>query len=204
VAPFTHLLASWIAATSLTDDRRDCRLIALAGVVPDLDGLGLVADWINAGVWNRETHFYAMQHHFWLHGLAGGLVVAAALAFFGHQRWKVFLGAVAVYHLHLLCDLVGSRGPEKHDLWAIYYSGPFNHEWVWLWRDQWRLDGWQNTVITYALFAIALRMAVREGHSFVGVVSRRADVVFVAMLRRWSDRFRKPSSKLSSSSASAS
>ncbi len=204
MAPFTHLLASWIAATSLTDDRRDCRLIALAGVVPDLDGLGLVADWINAGFWNRETHFYAMQHHYWLHGWVGSVAVAAVLTCFGRQRWKVLVGAVAVFHLHLLCDLVGSRGPEKHDLWAIYYSGPINHDWVWLWRDQWRLDGWQNTVITFSLFAMALGMTVRKGHSFVGVVSRRADAVFVAMLRRWHDRIRKPSSKRSSTSVSVS
>ena len=190
MAPFTHLLASWLVATSVTEDRRDIRRITLAGVLPDLDGLGLIVDWINAAAFDRQTFHYATQHRFWLHGLAGGIALAIVLSAFSRQRGKVFLASLAVFHLHLLCDLVGSRGPEKHDLWAIYYSGPFNHDWAWLWRGQWRLDGWQNTAITFVLFGVALRHSLQTGRSFVGGVSLRADGVFVALLRRWRGRLR--------------
>ena len=39
MSPITHLLASWIVAAKTTDNLRDRRLVTLAGVLPDLDGL---------------------------------------------------------------------------------------------------------------------------------------------------------------------
>lgn len=189
MAPFTHLLASWLVASAVTPDRSDVRRISLAGVLPDLDGLGLVLDWIHAAH-GRQSFYYAAQHHYWLHGWAGGLLLAGILAAFARRKRTVFLASLAVFHLHLLCDLVGSRGPEKHDLWAVYYSGPFHHDWAWLWRGQWRLDGWENTTITFALFTAAIGQSLRKGHSFVGVVSDRLDVVFVGLINRWRSRMR--------------
>ena len=44
MSPETHLLASWIIAAKTTDNPRDCRLVTLAGILPDLDGLGLIVD----------------------------------------------------------------------------------------------------------------------------------------------------------------
>ena len=41
--PVTHLMASWVVAAKATRNLRDCRLVALGGILPDLDGLpGLV------------------------------------------------------------------------------------------------------------------------------------------------------------------
>jgi hypothetical protein len=42
--PETHLLASWVIAAKTTDNARDCRLVALAGILPDANGLGLLVD----------------------------------------------------------------------------------------------------------------------------------------------------------------
>ncbi len=39
--PEVHLFASWVIGAKTTDNPRDCRLVALAGILPDLDGLGL-------------------------------------------------------------------------------------------------------------------------------------------------------------------
>ena len=36
MAPITHFLASWIIAAKTTDNPRDCRLVTLAGILPDL------------------------------------------------------------------------------------------------------------------------------------------------------------------------
>jgi inner membrane protein len=44
VSPESHLLASWIIAAKTTDNLRDCRLVTLAGILPDADGLGLIVD----------------------------------------------------------------------------------------------------------------------------------------------------------------
>ena len=56
---------------------------------------------------------------------------------------------------------------------------------MWVWRRQWALDAWPNHVINVVSFGWSLWLAPRLGHSFVGVFSRRADEVFVAILRKW-------------------
>jgi hypothetical protein len=56
---------------------------------------------------------------------------------------------------------------------------------MWVWEHQWRLDGWQNQVITIALLIWATALALKKGHSFVGVISARFDAVFVSVLRKW-------------------
>jgi hypothetical protein len=93
--------------------------------------------------------------------------------------------ALFVFHLHLLCDLVGSRGPDPVDLWPLFYLGPFAKDPMWIWKGQWPLDAWPNRLLTVCLFAWALWLAVRLGYSFVGVFSKRLDQVFVGVLRKW-------------------
>ncbi|HSU52877.1 MAG TPA: metal-dependent hydrolase, partial [Candidatus Dormibacteraeota bacterium] len=65
--PETHLLASWVIGAKATNNARDCRLVALAGILPDADGLGLLIDGINRAS-NRRTFFYEHYHHYLLHG----------------------------------------------------------------------------------------------------------------------------------------
>jgi inner membrane protein len=185
MSPETHLLASWVIGAKMTDNTRDCRLVALAGVLPDLDGLGLIADAFTRAMGWKKTLFYEHYHHYLLHGALGGLVIAGVLMLFAQRKWRVALLCLAVFHLHLLCDFVGSRGPSPEDLWPIFYLGPFDKDPMWIWKGQWRLDGWQNRIISVALFAWALWLAVQKGYSFVGVFSRRLDRTFVRVLRKW-------------------
>jgi hypothetical protein len=185
VSPEIHLLASWIIAAKTTDNARDCRLVTLAGILPDADGLGLVADVITGWLGGRQTQFYAHYHHYLLHGALGGILIAGLMACFARHRWRVALLALLVFHLHLLCDFVGSRGPAPEDLWPIFYLGPFDKDPMWVWKGQWRLDGWFNRYLTVALFLWALWLPVRLGYSVVGVFNRRADQVFVGVLRKW-------------------
>jgi LexA-binding, inner membrane-associated putative hydrolase len=185
VSPETHLLASWIIAAKTTDNPRDCRLVTLAGILPDADGLGLLVDLACGWLGCKQTFFYQHYHHYLLHGAAGGLLIAAVLAGFARHRWRVLLLALLVFHLHLLCDFVGSRGPSPEDLWPIFYLGPFDKDPMWVWRGQWRLDSWINRYLTVALFLYALWLPVRLGYSVVGVFNRRADQAFVAVLRKW-------------------
>ena len=187
MSPETHLLASWIIAAKTTNNARDCRLVTLAGILPDADGLGLIADLVNSSFRGKETHYYAYYHHYYLHGALGGILIAALAACFASHRWRVALLALLVFHLHLLCDFVGSRGPAPEDLWPIFYFGPFDKDPMWVWKGQLRLDGWFNRYLSAALFVWALWMPVRLGHSVVGVFSRRADQVFVGVLRKWHD-----------------
>jgi hypothetical protein len=185
MSPITHLLASWVIAAKTTDNPRDCRLVALAGILPDADGFGVLLDLACEATGNKNTLFYEHYHHYLLHGAFGGVAIALLLACFTRQRWRVALLALAVFHLHLLCDFVGSRGPSPQDLWPIFYFGPFDKDPMWLWKGQWPLDAWPNRLLSLALLVWALRLAVRRGDSFVGVFNRRADAAFVGVLRSW-------------------
>jgi hypothetical protein len=60
---------------------------------------------------------------------------------------------------------------------------------MWVWRDQWRLDGWVNRLLSVFLFFWALFLATELGHSFVGVFNRRLDAIFVGVLCRWRTAF---------------
>jgi hypothetical protein len=187
VSPVTHLLASWVIAAKTTDNPRDCRLVTLAGVLPDLDGLGIVVDIIKnlRGQGTPHFYYYARYHHYLLHGAFGAIVISALLAAFAQKRLRVALLSLLVFHLHLLCDLAGSRGPAPEDLWPIFYFGPFDKDPMWIWKGQWPLDSWRNRLLTVTLFFWSLWLAVPLGHSFVGVFNRKADQIFVTVLRKW-------------------
>lgn len=188
MSPITHLLASWVLATKATGNLRDVRLVTLAGLAPDADGLGLVADMVKNAIHRTESyHYYQTYHHSLLHGMAGAIAIAGLATVFAQGRGRVFLLALVVFHLHLLCDLLGSRGPEPGDWWPIFYGAPFSNHPMWLWRDQWRLDGWQNRIITLVLLAWTFGIALKRGESVVAVFNRRADAVFVSTIRQWRD-----------------
>jgi inner membrane protein len=184
--PLTHLLASWIVAAHTTDNLRDRRLVSLAGVAPDLDGLGIIVDYAKGASTNGKFYYYTEYHHVWTHGLPAAVACSLLMAALARRPWRVFWLAFLTFHLHLLCDLAGSRGPDKGDLWPIIYLAPLNKQHpMWFWKYQWPLDGWQNWVITMALFFWALSLAVKKGDSFVGVFNHRFDQVFVGVLRKW-------------------
>jgi ABC-type cobalamin transport system permease subunit len=184
MSPVTHLFASWIVAAKTTDNARDCRLVTLAGVLPDVDGFGLVADMASGALAQGNAPYYQRYHHFVLHGLFGAFVITVMLTAFARRRVRVALLALAVFHLHLLCDLAGSRGPAPEDLWPIFYFGPFDKDPMWIWKGQWPLDSWRNRLLTVILFFWSLWLAVSLGHSFVGVFNRKADQIFVTVLRK--------------------
>jgi len=185
MTPATHLFASWLIAAKATNNLRDCRLVTLAGILPDADGFGLLMDLGARAMGNEQTWFYGRYHHYLLHGLFGGLFITGVLTCFARERVRVALLCLALFHLHVLCDLAGSRGPSPEDLWPIFYFGPFSKDPMWVWRGQWRLDAWPLQALTWVLLIWSLGLAVRRGDSFVGVFNRWADEIFVKVLRQW-------------------
>ena len=183
--PETHLLASWVIAAKATDNPRDCRLVALAGILPDVDGLGLLADGLGRVLGWKKTLYYEHYHHYLLHGAFGAILIAGFLVLFAQRKWRVALLSLVVFHLHLLCDFVGSRGPDPLDLWPIFYFGPFDKDPMWLWKGQWQLDAWPNRLLSVGLLAWSFWLAIPRGYSFVGVFSHRLDRIFIRVLRKW-------------------
>ena len=187
MSPFAHLIGSWLVASATTNNPRDRKLVTWAGVLPDLDGLGVVPDVVGSCLSGKECTFYYYQtyHHLLLHGWPGAIAVSILLSLFARQKWRVLLLCLLTFHLHLLFDLVGSRGPSFGDFWPICYSEPLFRHPIWFWKHQWRLDGWQNQTIFIGLFLTSIWVATTKGFSFVEVVSSRADKVVVKVLQKW-------------------
>ena len=187
MSPLTHLVGSWLVAVATTNNPRDRKLVTWAGVFPDADSLGAVADVVGSWISAKECTFYYYQtyHHLLLHGWPGAIGVSILLTLLARQKWRVLLLCLFTFHLHLLCDLVGSRGPTIGDLWPICYSEPIFRHPIWFWKHQWKLDGWQNQTVFIAIFLTSLWVAIRKGFSFIEVVGSRADKIFVGVLQKW-------------------
>jgi hypothetical protein len=163
----THFMLSWTVGHRLPA-RRDRVLVAWAGIAPDLDGLSLL--------WGLDA--YGQWHHVIGHGLLGALLTTVVCGFLGQDRMKVSLLAFAVFHLHLMCDLLGS-GLE----WPIQYWWPLSNA-VYATPYGWELDSWQNWVIGVAALLWILRLGIRTGHTFAECfVTARLDHDIVQTLR---------------------
>jgi hypothetical protein len=185
MSPITHFMASWTLAESCTENRHERLWISLAGVAPDLDGLGVVVDLANQLLGREATHYFFIYHHFLLHGLFGALLMVATARLAGVLRLKALLLVFISFHLHLLGDFVGARGPTRDDLWVINYLGPFTRKGTVWWTHQWPLNGWQNMLITALLLAWIIARAIRSGTSPVSLFSPRLDELVITTLRRW-------------------
>ncbi|TLN05224.1 hypothetical protein FDZ73_00895 [bacterium] len=70
------------------------------------------------------------------------------------------IAAFLVFHLHLICDILGSRGPDE--AWSVPYLRPFSSAGDIVWAHQWALNSWQNFAITFlALIFIFFRAGER-------------------------------------------
>ena len=161
-------MASWVLGHRL-GERRDRVLVAWAGVSADLDGLT-----IRAG-----PDAYSRWHHALTHGLVAGLLIAMLVAWPAKNRSAVWGLALAGFHLHLVCDFLGS-GVD----WPIQYFWPLNDT-FYSTPYGWELDAWQNWVMATGLLLICGRLALMSGHSFAEtLLSKRVDQQVVLALRR--------------------
>jgi inner membrane protein len=183
----THALTGWLVANGVAIERRDRAIVTIAGFAPDFDGAGIVAELATRNT-DHPLLWWSEYHHILGHNLAFGIAVAAVAAVSAKRRVTTALLAFAVFHLHLLGDLVGSRGPDGYD-WPIPYFFPFLKDVELTWSGQWALNAWPNIAFTIGLLGATIYLAWRRGFSVLELVSARADREFVAMLRR---RFGEP------------
>lgn len=190
--PITHLLTGWTLANLPRLERRDRVLVTLAALIPDFDGLGVIAD-IATERTNHPLYLYDDFHHILMHnGLFGILLTATAFAF-AKRRGLSALLAFLGFHLHLLGDIVGSRGPDGYQ-WPIPYLVPFSDAWQLTWSHQWGLKAWPNVTLTLLLLALALYWSWKRGRSPLELVSVRADAALARTLRA---RFGEPAGEAS-------
>ena len=178
MSPVTHLLTGWVLATAAGLDRRERAVVAMAAVVPDLDGLGAIPELLTRH--SEHPLLWFSQYHHGLHTLLFALVVAVAAYWL--TGWAAAGGAFLGFHLHLLEDVLGSRGPDGYG-WPIPYLSPFGERWSWAWAGQWALNAWPNVAITGALCCLTVWIAVRRGCTPAELVSAGADRAVVRALR---------------------
>lgn len=177
----THFLMGWTTAQVGPLDRRERAIVTWASVIPDLDGLGIVPELLT-----RESEnpllWWTDYHHVIAHNLGGAFVITAAAFALSKRRALTAALACISFHLHLLGDLVGSRGPEGEQ-WSIPYLLPFSDSVQAVWEGQWPLNAWPNFVITAVLLAATFWFAWRRGYSPLEMFSSSADQAFVGTLR---------------------
>ncbi|HZE88683.1 MAG TPA: metal-dependent hydrolase [Verrucomicrobiae bacterium] len=181
MSPITHLLVSWLVASATPLDRRDRALVTLAGVVPDVDGLGAVAEILTRDA-ERPLDWWSRYHHVLCHNVGFALAVGFLAWILSSRRAVATSLALVALHLHLLGDIVGARGPDGYQ-WPIPYLLPFSDRGELTWSGQWALNAWPNFVITGVALAATFHLAWRRGRSPVELISRRADGLFVETLR---------------------
>jgi inner membrane protein len=188
MSPVTHFLTGWLLANATALNRRERACVTVSAIIPDIDGIGIIPELMSRGT-SHPVYWFTQYHHA-LHSLLFALVVGIGTYFAAGRRWLVAGLAVLAFHIHLLEDVVGSRGPDGFD-WPIPYFFPFSTRGAWSWRGQWALNAWQNVVLTCVLLAGTFWLARLRGYSPLGLLSERVDGGFVKALR---DRFPRPTS----------
>jgi len=189
MSPVTHFLAGWVLANVTPLNRRERIAVTVASVAPDIDGLGIIPELLTRN--SAHPLLWFSEYHHALHTLWFAIVVSVLAAAVATRKWKTAGLAFVAFHLHLLCDLVGSRGPEGYT-WPIPYLRPFSDRWQWSWQGQWPLNSWQNFVVTILLLLLTLVIVQKYGRSPVEIFSLRADRAVVAAIRSRFSRTRVP------------
>jgi len=180
MSPVTHVLLSWSFSSFFPFERKDRALVTLAGVVPDLDGAGMLLDLFSYRA-GQPLELWIRFHHVLCHNIAFGLFIALLTFCLATRRLLAGAAAFLVFHLHLVCDILGSRGPDE--AWSVPYLLPFSRTGEIVWTHQWALNSWQNFVITFLALMFIFYQSWRKGISPLELVSRRANDAFVSALR---------------------
>jgi inner membrane protein len=181
MSPVTHFLTGWMLANSARLEPPDRMLVTFSAVVPDVDGLGIVAEILSRN--SRQPLLWFSRYHHSLHNLAFALVITLIAFALAEQKGKTSALCFFGFHLHLFEDLLGSRGPDG-DQWPIPYLAPFSSAANLTWHGQWSLNAWPNFAITIALLSVTLYLAWARGYSPLELASKEMDHEFVVTWRR--------------------
>jgi LexA-binding, inner membrane-associated putative hydrolase len=180
MSPVTHFLTGWALANVARLERRERALVTVAAVIPDVDGLGAIPELLTRG--SAHPLLWFSQYHHALHTLLFAVVVTVVAFALATRRWTTAALVFVAFHVHLLEDVIGGRGPDGYG-WPIPYLQPFSNAWTWTWSGQWQLNAWPNVALTCALIVVMMWIAVKRGRTPVEFVSCDADEAVVRTLR---------------------
>ena len=181
MSPVTHALVGWAVACSVPLNRHERGLVTLAAIIPDLDGVGILVDFVSRHS-GSPTDFRGTDHHTLGHNLSIGVICAVVVFMLSQRRWITTALVVVSFHLHLIGDVLGARGPDG-DQWPIPCLFPFTDSIQWVWSGQWPLNAWPNFLITGGFLVFTLYIAWRDGISPLALVSATGNQKLVQALR---------------------
>jgi hypothetical protein len=174
----THILSGWCVGNLFRLTPRERMFCMLAASLQDLDGLGMVV----------SEELYWELHHKLGHCLLAGVLLAVVLAALSTHRVKAGLIYLALFHVHLALDYLGS-GPG----WPLYYLWPFS-EWGLENPHAWPFFSWQNICAFVLLLAWTIGIFIRRQRTPLEVLMPSLDRKAVAALQRWRRSAEAPTS----------
>ena len=179
--PFTHLMVGWVVANCDGLNRRERTAVTVSAIIPDIDSIGIIAEKLTKGS-DHPLLWWSKYHHVITHNLGSALLLALVVFVIANRKWTTTGLAIFGFHLHLLGDLVGARGPDGYQ-WPIPYFLPFSNAWEFTWQGQWAINAWPNIVITVIALVITFYLAWKRGYSPVEMISISGDRAFIKTLR---------------------
>ncbi|KZN63480.1 hypothetical protein N473_16795 [Pseudoalteromonas luteoviolacea CPMOR-1] len=171
MAPVTHLLLSWTVSVAAFKSRRNRMLVSLSGIAPDLDGLGIVVDAITG-----KTAWYSQYHHVLGHNLLAAFTISLLCAWIAKtNKACVWFASFFCFHLHIFCDVLGSKGPDGFQ-WPIQYAYPMMTDYNLVWSGQWALNAWQNQILTALLIVLSCYIGITKRICCLEVFSTRMNI----------------------------
>jgi len=175
----THALLGWCAAQRLASERRDMLIATAGSVAPDLDAIGILA---GTGPEGQGIEWFSRFHHVLAHNFFAGILFTVMAFALAKDRFRAAVLVLLLFHAHLLCDVIGSRGPDGEQ-WAIPYLYPASNSMTLTWSGQWEVNAWPNLLFTVFLLFLFFKQARDRGFSALWFVSASADAAFIETLR---------------------
>ncbi|MBW1771166.1 MAG: metal-dependent hydrolase [Deltaproteobacteria bacterium] len=89
MSPVTHFFTSWVVANTAKISRRERVLVTIAGVIPDVDGLVIIANFLTRHS-DRPLQWWGRFHHVLAHNVTFALVVTLCSFALAKRRWVTF------------------------------------------------------------------------------------------------------------------
>lgn len=101
MSPLVHGIVAWLIALIFVNNVQDRRLIVIAGVAADIDGIFILFD----------RDLFSTYHHTFGHSFVFGILIALTAGMLAKNKIRTGWGAIAAFSGHLIFDLIGSNLP---------------------------------------------------------------------------------------------
>ena len=155
-----HAQVGWFAARWAGLEQRDRCLVALAAMLPDLDGLSIVFGY---------SAYYRI-HHVWLHNVFACAGIALLVAVTARRKVAVFVVAAAGILLHIVSDGFG--------LLALMPLWPASRWVFWPNDESYWIAAIFEAGVPVLLIAAQVRLARRDGPA-----SRKTEILLPRVLQ---------------------